>query len=113
MNIIDFIPFGHENAVGRKYLSSMTGLSDRKVRDMIENESNREHPILNLQDGKGYFQPSEKEAYLVRIYIAQESRRMRKISHKVGEINKYLKKSGNELERNQINIFDYIGGDSP
>ena len=58
MKIIDYIPVGHKNAVTRKQLVILTGLSDRKIRNMIQEECNREHPILNMQDGKGYFQPA-------------------------------------------------------
>ena len=32
MNILDYIPFGEENAVTRMYLKKHTGLSDRFVR---------------------------------------------------------------------------------
>ena len=80
MKIIDYIPVGHKNAVTRKQLVILTGLSDRKIRNMIQEECNREHPILNMQDGK------------------------------VSEIDKYLKCQNNELERNQISISDVIGG---
>lgn len=75
MKIIDYIPVGHKNAVTRKQLVILTGLSDRKIRNMIQEECNREHPILNMQDGKGYFQPAYDEMHLVRLYRAQENHR--------------------------------------
>lgn len=98
MKIIDYIPVGHKNAVTRKQLVILTGLSDRKIRNMIQEECNREHPILNMQDGKGYFQPAYDEMHLVRLYRVQENH------------SKYLKCQNNELERNQISISDVIGG---
>ena len=100
MKIIDYIPVGHKNAVTRKQLVILTGLSDRKIRNMIQEECNREHPILNMQDGKGYFQ----------LYRAQENHRTLTNRKKVSEIDKYLKCQNNELERNQISISDVIGG---
>ncbi|MGN0272399.1 MAG: hypothetical protein ACI4DL_06510 [Lachnospiraceae bacterium] len=110
MRILDYIPIGHRNAVTRNQLMIATGLSDRKIREMIETECTREHPILNLQDGKGYFQPSCDEMYLVRLYRTQENKRTLKIRKKVSELDTYIKNQNNELERNQISIFDVLDG---
>ena len=110
LKIIDYIPVGHKNAVTRKQLVILTGLSDRKIRNMIQEECNREHPILNMQDGKGYFQPAYDEMHLVRLYRVQENHRTLTNRKKVSEIDKYLKCQNNELERNQISISDVIGG---
>ena len=35
MDIVDYIPFGRENAVTRAQLRSRTGIDDRAIRDMI------------------------------------------------------------------------------
>ena len=35
MDIVDYIPFGRENAVTRTQLRIMTGMNDRKIRDKI------------------------------------------------------------------------------
>ena len=105
LNVIDYIPVGHKNAVTRQYLITMTGFSDRTVREMIEKECTSEHPILNMQDGKGYFQPAADEMHLVKLYLAQENRK------KLSEIKKYAR-SQNEVEKNQISIFDCMGGGS-
>lgn len=103
--IIEYIPFGHENAITRPALCTLTGLSDRKIRSMIESESNADHPIINLQDGHGYFRPTEKELSYVRLYRNQENRRAIKVLRRVRDIERYL--DGNsELERNQTSIFD-------
>lgn len=109
INILDYIPTGHKNAVSRQYLSTVTGLSDRKVRDMIEKACTHEHPILNMQDGRGYFRPAENEMHLVRLYRAQENRRTLKIRNKVSEIDKYLKGMNNELVKNQMSLADMPG----
>ena len=74
MNIIDFIPFGKENAITRDQLKAMTGLGDRKVRNMI-NKERRYYPIINIQDGDGYFRPTQEEKDYVRKWIKQEMRR--------------------------------------
>lgn len=36
INIVDYIPVGHENAISRKELSRKTGLTDRILRKEIE-----------------------------------------------------------------------------
>ena len=54
MDIVDYIPFGRENAVTRTQLRIMTGLNDRQIREQIS-QARRDTVILNMQDGKGYF----------------------------------------------------------
>lgn len=103
--IISFIPFGHENGIGRNELRIMTGLSDRKTRKMIEDESTEEHPILNLQDGRGYFRPTSKDELLTKIYRNQEHKRAVSILQKVSKIDRYLN-GKTEVERNQLSLFD-------
>lgn len=86
MELIDLIPEGRENAIGRKYLVKKCvhyGLvpgnikdTDRAVRILIEN-ARREHTILNLSDGKGYFRPTKDDVGCLRAYINQEDRRAR------------------------------------
>ncbi len=111
MNILEYIPVGHRNAKTRNELVIATGLSDRKVRDLIEKACTREHPILNMQDGKGYFQPAADEMHLVRLYRSQENHRTIRIRKKVSELDGYLRIQGNELEKNQMSIFDMIDGE--
>lgn len=55
MNILDYIPTGHKNAVSRRWLQTATRLNDRKIRDMISavNTGGEDNElIINLQDGK-------------------------------------------------------------
>ena len=35
INIVDYIPIGHENGISRKELCRLTGLTDRNVRECI------------------------------------------------------------------------------
>lgn len=111
MNILDYIPVGHKNAVTREQLAIRTGLSDRKIRELIEAACTSEHPVINLQDGLGYFQPAENEMSLVRMYRNQENSRTTSTRKKVSELNKYIKGESDELQKNQMSIFDLIGGD--
>ena len=65
MDIVDYIPFGRENAVTRAQLRSRTGIDDRAIRDMIA-AARRDTVILNMQDGKGYFRPLPEEINYVK-----------------------------------------------
>lgn len=55
MNIIDFIPYGKENAVTRWQLMDRLNLPDRQIRRMIQSARNRGEIIINAQDGSGYY----------------------------------------------------------
>ena len=79
MNIADYIPFGKDNAISRKGLSEITGLSDRKLREVIALER-RNTIIINLSNGQGYFQPiNGLEDDLVVDYYKQENSRLKRI----------------------------------
>lgn len=64
--IIDCIPYGHENAIQRRELVRRTGEKDRVVRDAI---ACSEELVINMQDGRGYFKPLPEEADLVAIWM--------------------------------------------
>lgn len=71
MNIIDFIPYGKENAVSRYEIALKMGTSERDVRASIKRanadlERTRE-AILSSSGGRGYWRTSsieEMERYL-------------------------------------------------
>ena len=110
MSCVGYIPEGHENAVSRQYLRDMTGMSDRSMR--IDLKSSREL-VLNLQDGKGYFRPSESEDGLVRAYIRQEESRIREIQKTARKAKTYLydKQQREEHQKNgQMSIWDFPVG---
>lgn len=92
MNIIDFIPVGHDNAISRINLSQLTGIPDRKMRDCIA-KARRTTPILNLQTGNGYYIPDMADPVDVaalRKFKAQESKRARSIFWSLKAANKAL-----------------------
>ena len=76
MNIIDFIPFGKENAITREQLSAKTGRKDRVNRELISKER-RDHAIVNLQNGAGYYRPTRRDE--VALYVKQEEARLKSI----------------------------------
>lgn len=118
MYILDYIPTGHNNAVTRDTLQSLTHLSDRKIRVLIA-EANKSAPddvlIINLQDGMGYFRPAPDEDYLVRIWRMQEKARGISVDESVDAADRYLgrgkqkkKKTVDEFAANQISLFDLL-----
>lgn len=78
MTITDFIPYGRENAISRQALAQLTGMDDRQVRRMIE-DARREVPIINLQNGKGYFRPLPEDREDVVRWKAIQSHRASEI----------------------------------
>lgn len=76
MDIVDYIPFGRENAVTRAQLRSRTGIDDRAIRDMIAT-ARRDTVILNMQDGNGYYRPLPEEIKYVKAHERQESARIK------------------------------------
>lgn len=78
MNIVEYIPYGKENAVSRTQLIKRTGSSDRAVREEIA-QARRNHCILNDQVKGGYYRPTSEEIAAVERFILQESRRAKSI----------------------------------
>lgn len=94
-NIVDYIPFGRDNAISRQQLAKATGLSDRKLRDAIS-LARRDTVILNLSNGKGYFQPIKgKEDDLVVQYFKQEDGRLKRIGWSLLATRKRVKEIQN------------------
>lgn len=90
MSILDYIPYGENNAISREDLKQITGLTDRQMRKKIE-IARETTPILNFQGGKGYFIPTETEQHLVIRWIRQEVSRRRKIEIGILGAVKFLK----------------------
>lgn len=82
MNIKNYIPEGYENAISRKNLCIATGLTDRKIRELIE-EARRDTIIISNNDGSGYWiypdNPTEKEKLLLQRYVKQQESRAKSI----------------------------------
>jgi len=106
--IENYIPVGHKNAVTREYLRTVTGLSDRKLRELIKKSNTL---ILNLQDGKGYFIASKDEDHLVRLFIRQERARGRNVMEIVRKSEEYLKAKKqleDDIKTGQMNLSSFL-----
>lgn len=96
MDILDYIPTGSQNAIDRYQLCKMTGLDDRTIREAIHN-ARRKIPILNMQDGYGYFIPdmnTERDRHLLKWYVRQEENRLKSIGWALKAARKTLKNCG-------------------
>lgn len=93
-SILPFIPVGYRNAVTRAELRSRTGKNDRVIRDAIA-DARRDTPIVNVQNGKGYFIPDEndpEDMRLLRLFVIQEEHRLKSIGWSLKGARKALKK---------------------
>lgn len=111
IDILEYIPFGHDNAITRKGLSIVLGIDDRMVRDLIH-DAREKHTILNLQDGKGYFRPDPdkpSDIAFVKRYVMQEESRIRNTGMSLKAARKFLKgaKDG-EREKSVIDAEEYM-----
>lgn len=94
-NIEEFIPFGSKNSVTRGQLCSLTGMSDRKVRREIS-LARRRTPILNLQDGNGYYRPREDDVLELSRFIKQEEHRAKMVFWSLKSARDTLKQLKND-----------------
>ena len=77
MNIIDYIPFGKQNAISRERLSELSGMGDRAVRKAIQALREDGEIILSSSHGKGYWRSDD--ASEIGQYIAENKSRIRKL----------------------------------
>lgn len=95
--VLDYIKVGKENAITRAELIDITGLNDREVREDIA-VARRNTPIINLQDGSGYFIPDMSkpaEIEYLKQYVKQEENRLKSIGWSLKAARKMLR----EVER--------------
>lgn len=94
MKLLDYIPYGRENAITRSNLCKVSELDDRVVRERI-GQLRRDNVILNLQDGSGYFRPLlPDESELVERFVKQETKRLKSIGWSLKAARRAVKNSG-------------------
>lgn len=76
ISVIDYIPEGKDKAVSRKYLATVTGMSDRQVRSEIQSLRENGTVIISRDDGKGYFIPTPDDREELNAWIGRERSRM-------------------------------------
>lgn len=102
-DILSYIPIGSRNAVPRSTLRVRVNLSDRTVRSLIE-ESNQKSPwtpIINTQDGKGYFVPdpnNHEDLMELKKYVKQQQNRISNIAKTTKGARNLVKMYGREKD---------------
>lgn len=61
LDVLNTIGTGHENAVPGSVLAQMFGTTVRQIRKTANSLIQKEIPICNYMDGKGYFKPATAE----------------------------------------------------
>lgn len=89
VDIVKHIPFGRENAIGRAELAMKVGCSDRTMRDLI-NAARKREVIVNIQNGSGYYRPTENDVGEVEKFKRQEENRAKDIFSGLQPVRKFL-----------------------
>ncbi len=95
MGIEQYIPYGRENAVTREMLRSLTGKSDRMIREEIEQARRRGCIICNDQSGAGYFQTDDLDE-ISRQYWQNKNRALSILAQQKHQ-RRLLKAAGREV----------------
>ena len=93
--VVNDIPFGRANAVKRSELCAHLGLSDRKLRRLIEAARGYGFVIINDQNGAGYYQSDDIDE-IERQYRQDKARAM-SILARQKEIRRRLKAAGRKV----------------
>ena len=99
-DITEYIPYGANNAITRDELLKVAdyfveGITDRSMRRLLEASKQNGNIIINMQDGRGYFRPENKEE--IERYIRQEEARAKKIQFNLKSARKALRKLEGQL----------------
>ena len=93
MNIIEYIPFGHDNPISRPELIRRTGADDRVIRDMLRTARIDGDIVIN--DGDGYFRYKDKsDLPALRRYYRKERARAFSILENLMPMKAFLEAFG-------------------
>jgi hypothetical protein len=88
--ILQCVPVGSKNGITKDELCQMLNMDERDIRRLIH-KTRRYMPILNMQNGKGYFIPDAEDKPIVEKWLDQESKRARSTFWSLMGAKKYLK----------------------
>ncbi len=89
VDVLELVPYGHDNAITMHELEDQSGLSNRDIRKAI---SSSKDLIINLQDGYGYFRPLDDEGELVETWRAITHSRVKELTNREKQARTWLKK---------------------
>lgn len=93
VDIVKYIPFGKENAISRDKLTTELGCTDRTMRDLI-NKARKRVVIINLQNGDGYYRPTDEDMEDVLRYKKQEENRATEVFGNLQPVREFIRKYG-------------------
>ena len=92
--IVNYIPYGRENAISRKDLAAAAGTNDREARRQIQKAREDGFLIMNRQDGGGYYLATEHDLDDLQRQFLQDTSRAMAILKRRKEIRRILKAAG-------------------
>ncbi len=92
-DIVKYIPYGKENAISRDDLAIKIGCSDRIMRDLIS-KARKKTVIINIQNGSGYYRPTEDDMEDVLKYKHQEENRATEVFGNLQPVREFIRKYG-------------------
>lgn len=92
-DIVKYIPYGRENAISRDDLAIKVGCSDRIMRDLIS-KARKKTVIINIQNGSGYYRPTENDMEDVLKYKHQEENRATEVFGNLQPVREFIRKYG-------------------
>jgi hypothetical protein len=100
MNVVEYIPYGHEHPISREELIRMTGVVDRNIRDAIRAARLEGQMIISTADG--YFRyRDEDDLPELRSYYMKERARTFSCLENLNMLKTFLEEHG---DRNQITL---------
>ena len=89
LTVLDYIPFGQDNAIKRDKLSALTGISDRAIRRILKHLVKTDGVIANYKTG-GYYRSESIEEIDTAIQI--ETERLFGIQETIQDLEIYKEK---------------------
>ncbi len=105
--VLSCLMHGQDLANDRSWIAMHLGMSDRTVRQMIEELRNEGHLICNSQDGRGYF-IAETDAEIARQY-RQDCARAMSILRRIKPFRRAMKEIAEKSD--QITFEDLAFGE--
>lgn len=88
--ILQYIPKGSNNGITKVELCKRLNMDEREIRRLIH-QARRYMPILNMQNGKGYFIPDAEDKHIVEKWLTQETKRAKSTFWSLMGAKRYLK----------------------
>lgn len=100
--VLNFIGKGEENATTRETLCAKTGLTDRHIREHIEQLRKEGYFILSDNKGKGYYRCDVYDIPSLLEYYWSEWRRAISILVRLKFLRKWLAENGCDMNPNHL-----------